>query len=182
MFAFAKRLNRARRRFGKARRGSAAVEFAFVVLPFFLLTFGTAEIALIGLAQSSLNFAVADAGRLIRTGQAQTGGVTEAEISQMICDRLNNFMVMSCIDTLYLDVDRFDSFVDVQGQQNALQNGNFDEGVLGYEPGDPSQIVVVRAYYRWRMITPMFERILANVGSGDRILVSTMMFRNEPYE
>jgi Flp pilus assembly protein TadG len=181
MFAWAKRLRRARKRFVRAKKGAAAVEFAFVVLPFFLITFGTAEIALIGLAQSSLNFAVSDAGRQIRTGQAQANGVTEAEISQLICDRLNNFMMMNCVDTLFVDVQSFNSFVDVQGQNNPLQGGNFDEGSLGYQPGGASDIVVVRAFYRWRMITPMFETFLSNVGGSDRVLVSTMMFRNEPF-
>lgn len=181
MLRFVNRLRDARRRFGKAQRGSAAIEFAMVVVPFFLLTCGTAEVALVGLAQSSLNFAVSDAARQIRTGQAQQGGLDQAAIEQMICDRLNNFMMMSCTDTLYTDVDRFDSFVDIAGQQNPIQNGNFNTGGLAYNPGGSSDIVVVRAYYRWHVVTPMFENILGNVQNGERILISTMMFRNEPF-
>jgi Flp pilus assembly protein TadG len=44
------------RRFARARRGSAAVEFALVLMPFFLLTFGLAEVAMVGFAQTNLDF------------------------------------------------------------------------------------------------------------------------------
>ena len=70
------------RRLGRARRGSTTVEFALVVFPFFLLTFGLAEIAMIGFAQTSLNYAVSETSRQIRTGQAQLGGITEAQIKR----------------------------------------------------------------------------------------------------
>jgi hypothetical protein len=52
---------------------------------------------------------------------------------------------------------------------------------MGYQPGQPSDIVVVRAYYRWKVMTPLFEPIFQNISGGERILVSTMMFRNEPF-
>jgi Flp pilus assembly protein TadG len=173
---------RAFERFGKARQGVAAVEFALIVVPFFFLTFGLAEVAMLGFAQTSLNFAVADAGRQIRTGQAQLNGVTYSEIQDMVCQRLNRFLVLSCEDTLYLDVDRYDSYAQAGAQPNPIQAGNFDDSNVGYSPGAPSDIVVVRAYFRWKIITPMFEGILGNVSGGERILVSTMMFRNEPYQ
>lgn len=177
------RLLGAVRRFKRARRGSVAIEFGFVAVPFFFLTFGLAEVAMLGLAQTSLNFAVAEVGREIRTGEAQLGGVTASEFGQRICVKLNRFLVMSCQDTLFVDVDRFDSFVQVSSQQSPIQNdGNIDTSNFGYNPGTASDIVVVRAFYRWHIITPMFEQILRNVSSGDRLLVSTMMFRNEPYQ
>jgi Flp pilus assembly protein TadG len=169
------------RRFAPARRGSAAVEFALVVLPFFLLTFGLAEVAMIGFAQTSLNFAVSEVARQIRTGQAQLGGVTESEIKTQLCSELNNFIVMSC-DGLYLDVNRFDSFTNASsGVASPVQNGQFQDPGFAYSPGSSSDIVVVRAYYRWKVMTPLFEPVFANVSNGERILVSTLMFRNEPF-
>jgi hypothetical protein len=88
---------------------------------------------------------------------------------------------MSCEGTLFVDVQRFDSFVDVGSQDTPITNGDIDVTGFGYNAGAPSDIVVVRAFYRWRVITPMFQTFLGNVSSGDRIIVSTMMFRNEPY-
>lgn len=169
-------------RFAKARRGSAAVEFALVVIPFFLLTFGLVEVAMMGFAQSTLNNAVSETSREIRTGQLQTAGLTADEIEDILCERVNTLIVMQCLDRLYLDVDRFDSFTGARNQPGPISNGQFTPLAFQYNPGGPSDIVVVRAYYRWRVLTPMFESIFSNVAGGERILVSTMMFRNEPYQ
>lgn len=177
-----KSLKRTLRRFGRAKRGAAAVEFALVVLPFFLLMFGMAEISMIGFAQTSLNNAVSETSRQIRTGQAQMGGLGASEIREMLCEELNAFIVMECEGNLYLDVKRFDSFVTAGATADPIQNGQFTDPGFGYSPGAPSDIVVVRAYYRWEVITPMFQPVFSNVANGERVLVSTMMFRNEPYQ
>ncbi len=183
MSAPRKSLPRKLRRFGRARRGSAAVEFSLVVFPFFLLMFGLAEISMIGFAQTSLNNAVSEASRQIRTGRAQMGGLGAGEIRQMLCDELNMFMMMECDGNLYIDVNRFDSFTNASNNAaSPIQNGEFQDAGFGYSPGAPSDIVVVRAYYRWKVMTPLFEPVFSNVSNGERILVSTMMFRNEPYQ
>jgi Flp pilus assembly protein TadG len=171
------------RAFRRAREGIAALEFAIVAMPFFLLTIGLAEIAMIGFAQTSLDFAVSETARQIRTGEAQMGGVDEDQIEQRLCDEVNNFVVLSCDGNLFLDVSRFDSFVDADNEeQEPIQEGEFEDTGFGYDPGAPSDIVVVRAYYRWEIMTPLFEPIFENVSGGERILISTMMFRNEPYQ
>jgi Flp pilus assembly protein TadG len=183
MFARVLARVKAFRRFGKSRRGSAALEFALVVMPFFLLTFGLAEISMIGFAQTSLNFAVSETARQIRTGRAQLDGVSAGEIHDQLCTELNRFIVMGCENNLFLDVDRFDSFVDADnGAQDPIQDGEFVAAGFGYTPGAASDIVVVRAYYRWKVMTPLFEPVFQNVSGGERILVATMMFRNEPYQ
>ena len=170
------------RRFARARRGSAAVEFSIVALPFFVLMFGLAEVAMIGFAQTSLDYAVSEAARQIRTGQAQMGGISRAQIEDQLCQEVNSFVVLSC-DNLYLDVKKFTSFVDANNDSNSpIEDDEFDDSGFGYSPGAPSDIEVVRAYYRWHVMTPMFEPVFQNISGGDRILVSTMMFRNEPYQ
>jgi Flp pilus assembly protein TadG len=180
MIARARAALRVFRRFRGARSGSAAVEFAFVVIPFFLLTAGLAEISMIGFAQTSLDFGVSEAGRQIRTGRAQLEGRTQSEIHEQICTEINRFMVLNCDSNLYLDVTRYDAFVDISTDE-PIQEGEFQSDGFGFSPGAPSDIVVVRAYYRWRIMTPMFEPVFQNVSSGERVLVSTMLFRNEPY-
>ena len=169
--------------FRRAREGIAALEFAIVVLPFFLLTIGLAEISMIGFAQTSLDYAVSETARTIRTGQAQMGGVNEDQIHQRLCTEVNRFVVLSCDGNLFIDVNRFDSFVEAgNNNQEPIQNNEFDDTGFGYDPGAPSDIVVVRAYYRWEIMTPLFEPVFENVSGGERILISTMMFRNEPYQ
>lgn len=170
------------RRFGRARRGSAAVEFALVAVPFFMLTVGLAEVALIGYAQTTLDYAVSEEARRIRIGEVQTQGVSYAQLQADLCTQMNSLMVVSCSNNLYLDVQRFDSFVSANnGNQTPIQNGQFQTTGFGFTPGAASDIVVVRTYYRWKILTPMFQSFFANAGNGERILVSTMMFRNEPF-
>lgn len=183
MFARAFRKMRLLKRFGRARKGSAAVEFALVALPFFMLTVGLAEISLIGFAQTSLDLGVSEASRQIRTGRAQLGGVSEADIRNQICGEMNSLMMLTCDNNLFIDVDRFSSFIEASNAEaNPIQNNEFQAGGFGYTPGNASDIVVVRAYYRWKILTPLFEPIFQNVNGGHRILVSTLMFRNEPYQ
>lgn len=170
------------RRFGRARSGTAAVEFALVAMPFFLLTIGMAEISMMGFAQTSLDFAVSDSARQIRTGQAQRAHLDGDDIKAQICTEVNRFMFLNCEGNLFIDVDRFDSFVDANNEEaNPIQDDEFQDDGFGYQPGAASDIVVVRVYYRWEILTPMFEPIFQNVSGGERILVTTMMFRNEPF-
>lgn len=176
------RIGRALRRFGRAKRGAAAVEFGLVAVPFFLLMFGLGEISMMGLAQTSLDFAVTDTGRRIRTGEAQTAGSSYTDMQNSICSGMNSFMVMTCAGNLFLDVKHYTSFVDAANNQtDPIQHNQFQNAGFGYSPGVASDIVVVRAYYRWQVVTPLFQPIFQNTSTGDRYLVSTMMFRNEPY-
>jgi Flp pilus assembly protein TadG len=171
---------RALKRFASARSGSALVEFALVAIPFFLLTFGLAEVSMIGFAQTTLDHAIAETARGIRTGQVQTEDIGYSDLKQSLCDEINGIMGSMDCANLYLDVDEFESFSDAQNN-NPVENGQFSGAGFGFAPGAPNSIVVVRAYYRWEIITPLFESLFANVSTGERILSSTMMFRNEPF-
>jgi len=167
-------------RFRRAREGAAAVEFALIAAPFFLLTFALAEVTLIGFAQTSLDFAVSETSRRIRIGEVQTQGLTAADLRADMCETMNWVLDADCEGALFLDVDRYTSFVGVNAAA-PIQDGNFDSSDFGFNPGQPSDIVLVRSFYRWEMITPFFSTVFANVSSGERVLNSTMMFRNEPY-
>ncbi|MBY0564185.1 MAG: pilus assembly protein [Hyphomonadaceae bacterium] len=179
MFALARLIRRTLRRFGKARDGTAAIEMGLIAVPFFTLLVGLAEVSMVGFMQTTLNNAVDERAREIRTGQAQQNGVTLDELKDSICQDIRGLLSVDCEANLFIDVDVYDSFVAAAAGPNPLANGLQDGG---FEPGAPSEIVVVRAFYRWSVMTPLFEGILANTSGGDRILVSTMMFRNEPYE
>src|SRR5262245_26404261 len=131
--------------FRRARSGAAALEFAIVILPFFLLTIGLAEISMIGFAQTSLDYAVCETARRIRTGQAQMGGMSEGAIKGVLCTEMNRFLVLTCDGNLYLDVRQFNSFVAAGNVPSPIQNDEFQPTGMGYSPGQPSSIVVVRA-------------------------------------
>ena len=56
-----------------------------------------------------------------------------------------------------------------------------DVNNLPYSAGSPGSIVVVQLYYKWPIIVSLLNSNLANI-DGDRLLVATSVFRNEPYQ
>jgi len=50
-----------------------------------------------------------------------------------------------------------------------------------YSPGNPGDIVVVQVMYQWPVVLGPLGFNLSNVGNGNRLLVSTAVFKNEPY-
>lgn len=183
MFVPLKTILRPFKRFARAKKGSTAIEFGLVAVPFFMLMIGVAEVAMVGFTQTTLDLAVSDRVREIRTGQAQANGVTYDEIQTELCAGMRRLLVVDCEENLFLDVDSFTSFVDAAAAfDNPIVNGELQANGFGFDPGTRQDVVVIRAYYRWQVLTPLFENIFANAGNGDRILVSTAMFRNEPFE
>lgn len=171
------------RRFGqfvKNREGAAAVEFALVAIPLFWMIFGMLEFGAMSLVQTTLDSALAQTGRQIRTGEAQQSGLTKAELEARICGNINQIMSLECEGNLFLDVDRYDSFANV-GNGTPVKDGGIDQGQLGYTPGGANEVILVRAYYQWHIFTPLFGAIFANMNDGRRLVVSSMMFRNEPF-
>lgn len=168
------------RRFARAKEGAAAVEFALVLGPFIWLLLAIAEVTMIGFAQTSLDYAMSETSRRIRTGEVQSQNMSEAQLRQEICTELNRFLAMAC-NNLMIDVDSYDSFVAVANPNPLNANGTMNTSNFGYNPGQPSQIVLVRGFYQWNLVTPYFNQFFANVGSDRRLLTSTILFRNEPW-
>lgn len=163
----------------RAESGVAAVEFSLLLAPALWILLGIFEITMIGFAQNSLDFATGEAARRIRTGQVETENLTEAQLKAEICGSMSNLVAADC-NRLYLDVDTFQGFVDVTMPSPVNPDGTMNAGQFGYNPGTCSDIVLVRGFYEWSIITPFFERFFANVGDK-RLLASTILFRNEPW-
>ena len=172
-------VTRVLRRFGRREEGSAAIEFGMVAAPFLGLLFAILETALVFFANQTLETAVADAGRLILTGQAQSAGYSQSTFLEQVCPKVS--ALFNCTG-LMVDVQNYTSFpsaptlpIDSQGK---LQN-NFV-----YEPGVAGNIVVVRLMYEWPVYVPVIGYINAfktNLVNGNQLLMATAAFRNEPY-
>jgi Flp pilus assembly protein TadG len=164
------------RRFMTTREASVAVEFGLAALPFFALAFAILQTATIFFAGQSLETAAANTSRLIQTGQAQTAGWSAAQFKQQVCNQI--YAIFDCNNGVYVDVKTYSSFAAVN--LNApVQNGTFDSSQLGYNPGGPGAIVVVRLYYQY----PVYVSLLAlsNLTGGFNLLAATAVFKNESY-
>ena len=54
--------------------------------------------------------------------------------------------------------------------------------LIPFNPGEELQIVRVRVCYIYNTLNPAIGITLAEPGTSTRRLISTMIFRNEPYE
>jgi Flp pilus assembly protein TadG len=166
-------------RFARHQDGAAAVEFALVAVPFLALLFAILETALVFFAGQTLEAAASDSGRLIMTGQAQTAGYTQDDFKTQVCNRLAGGL-FNCSSGVYVDVKTYTSFSAVN-TASPIVNGTFDPTKVAYDAGTQGSIVVVTLYYQWPIYVSLLGNNLSNLNGGNRLLVATSVFRNEPY-
>ena len=178
------------RRTKQGQRGSAAVEFAMIATPFIFMVFGIFETMMIFFVQTTLEAAISEEARKIRTGQAQstTAPITKAQFKANVCARMMG--LADCSTRL---------FVQVQNQPIAgtlptpWADGTLTPGSAADEPDEATaanSIVVVRGYYVWPLMTPGLSNAMRNysdtsgggtLGDYNRIIAATSAFRNEPF-
>lgn len=166
------------RRFIRQQDGAAAVEFALVAVPFLALLFAILETALVFFAGQTLEAAVADASRLIMTGQAQTAGYSKDDFKTQVCNRI--YGLFDCSGGVYVDVQQYSTFGAVSNA-SPVTSGVFDTTRMNYVPGGPGCIEVVKLYYQWPIYVSLLGNNLSNLNGNKRLLVATAVFRNEPY-
>jgi len=167
------------RRFARAQDGSAAVEFGLVAAPFLALLFAIMETAFVFFAGQSLEYAVSQSGRLVMTGQADSGGWNQAGFKTQVCNKI--VALFDCANKLYINVQNFSTFSSASTTP-PYQNGQFDTSKMVYQPGNPGDVVVVSLYYQWPIYVSLFSNNLANQNGNNRLLVATSAFRNEPFK
>lgn len=165
------------RRFVRNDHGVTAVEFGIVALPFFALLFAIIEASMAFFAGQLLDTGLSDAARLIRTGQAQSQGLTAAQFKQKVCDRIPALIVCA---NLTVDVRVASNFSSANFAV-PQKNGNFDATQAQYNAGGSSSVVVARAFYAWPSFANLLGSSLSNQANGTILLVSTAAFRNEPF-
>lgn len=164
-------------RFRRSQNGNVAVEFGMLAIPFFILIYAVIETCVVYFATSNLDSAVAGAGRLIRIGAVQAGGMTEEEFKDEVCSRLH--VISNCSSTLKIDVRNFSNFGGITFPPLVDENGNIVEDTV-FQPGGAGDIVLVRVYYSWGVLSPSLIG-LSNLDGGGRLVAASVAFRNEPF-
>ena len=163
-------------RFVRQNRATTSVEFALLATPFLALTLGIIQTAIVFFAGQTLETAAASAGRLIMTGQAQTQGWSAAQFKQQVCNQVQG--MFNCSGGLYIDVETYSSFASVN-LALPVSNGTLNTANMGYNPGTPGEVVVLRLYYQY----PVYFNVIGlnNLNGGLNLLAATAVFQNEPY-
>jgi Flp pilus assembly protein TadG len=164
----------------RSQDGAAAVEFGLVAAPFLALLFAIIETALVFFAGQVLETAAADSARLIMTGQAQMAGYDASKFKEAVCAKISG--LFDCVGGVYVDVKNYSSFGSIDTSNPVDQNGNLKSESFGYQPGGPGDIVVVRLMYQWPVWASQLGLNLADMAGSKRLIISTVAFRNEPYQ
>jgi Flp pilus assembly protein TadG len=165
-------------RFGVARQGTTAVEFALIAPAFIALLVAVLETAVFLFAQSSLQTAAVQAGRLFMTGQAQT--LSQAAFKTQICQ---NYLpsVFNC-NSLIIVVQSYSSFASANTSAPAMYNSQGQAvATWAYNPGNPGQIMVVQLVYPWSVVNGPLGFVLSNLPNNAAEMMGISAFRVEPY-
>jgi Flp pilus assembly protein TadG len=168
------------RLFRKSEKGVTAIEFALVGGPFLYLLCVIFEAGLMLFSEYVVENGVAQAARMIRTGEAQITGMNAAQFKTQVCGNLAAYL--DCTNKLHIDVRKFPAFSSIV-LPSPTSGGNLSTDVTTnsqFQIGCPMDVVVVRAYYEWNLFFPGISQ-LANLSGNRRLLSSGAAFRNEPY-
>jgi Flp pilus assembly protein TadG len=184
--AFRRRLARSASRlrscaqFTVCKSASAAVEFGLVAAPFFALLMALFQTALVFFAGRVLDVTTLQASRYILTGQAQNSNMTQSQFATYVCN--NTFALFTCANFM-INVAEYNSFSQATTSSPTLTFNSKGQvtNSWSYAPGGPNDIVVVQVMYQWPVIGGPLGFTLSNLSNGNRLLVSTAVFKNEPY-
>ncbi len=173
------------RRFLRNEAGAAAIEFASLAIPFFLMVFAIVETCISFTAQQVLQNATDEYARQVRTGQVQASDITATKVKTFICDRIKVLVPNSC-PGLYIDLKEYTSFEEaakVKTKFKIDKDGTRDLDDTGFDTiaGGPVTINMLRVYYKWPVMTDLMRAYLSNIAGGKTLHFATTTWRNEPF-
>jgi Flp pilus assembly protein TadG len=162
------------------QKASAAVEFSLVAAPFIALLLALIQTFLVFFAQQLLEQAVIQASRTIMTGQAQAQNLTQSGFATAVC---SNLVILFNCNNLMIDVQVAGAWTSANTGLPTLTfdaNGNVTN-TWQFTPGNPGDIVIVRAMYQWQVYLGPLGFNLANLANGNRLIMASTAFMNEAY-
>lgn len=168
------------RLFRACEKGAALIEFAFIAPILIALIIATLEVCLTFFAQQLLESTTERAARQILTGQAQKQGMSQNAFKTIVCDSLPSFM--TCNNVL-IDVSTAASFsaINLNNYTITLDSSGNPTNSFSFNMGNPGDIVVMRVMYIWPVVAAPLGFDLSDLTSGKKLLVSTAVFKSEPY-
>jgi Flp pilus assembly protein TadG len=173
-------VSRSCKRYAGCTKAASAVEFAIIAAPFVALLIAILQTALVFFASRVLDETAEQASRYIFTGQAQTAAMTQTQFANYLCQKSST--LFSCSNFM-INVQNYSSFASANTSTPTL---TFDSsGAVtnqwAWSPGNPGDIVIVQVMYQWPVMLGPLGFNLANLANGNRLLVSTVAFKTEPF-
>ncbi|ABC89024.1 hypothetical conserved protein [Rhizobium etli CFN 42] len=184
----------------RSRDGAAAIEFALLAIPYFLVIFAILETFIAFAAEELVSNAVDTMSRRMRTGQitynlGRTTDMSRTQFRQAFCNEIS--ILISCSTSeaatpskLYLDVQTFGSFSAIPTTIPKVSSDRYADintAAFKYTPGGAGTINMLRAYYRWEIITDLVRPYITTIRPSDGsmptqyLIIATSAFQNEQY-
>ncbi|MBB3352188.1 Flp pilus assembly protein TadG [Rhizobium sp. BK049] len=184
----------------RSRDGAAAIEFALLAIPYFLVIFAILETFIAFAAEELVSNAVDTMSRRMRTGQitynlGRTTDMSQTQFRQAFCNEIS--ILISCSTSeaatpskLYLDVQTFSSFSAIPTTIPKVSSDRYADintAAFKYTPGGAGTINMLRAYYRWEIITDLVRPYITTIRPSDGsmptqyLIIATSVFQNEQY-
>jgi Flp pilus assembly protein TadG len=188
-------------RFARSKDGAAAIEFAILAVPYFVIIFAIIETFVAYTGEQLVGNAVDTMARKLRTGNItaianHANFKDRTEFRQLFCNEISILIQCSAQEVatpnkLWLDVRSFTSFSQIpttvpRNPPNSTY-GELDTSSFAYSPGGPKTINMLRAYYKWDVMTDLIRPYISNVRPADGsrpyyfLIVETAAFQNEEY-
>ncbi len=180
--------------FARSRDGSAAIEFALLAIPYFLVIFAIIETFVAFAGEMLVSNAVDTMGRRMRTGQITPTNTDRTAFRTAFCGEISILIKCSTTEAatpskLFIDVQKFSTFASIPTTIPKLTTDRYSDLKIAdfkYDPGGSGTINMVRAYYRWQIITDLIRPYISNIRPADGsasyfLIVATTAFQNEQY-
>jgi Flp pilus assembly protein TadG len=178
----------------RSQEGSAAIEFALLAIPFFMIIFAIFETFFALIGEQVISDATDTMARRLRTGEISKN-ITQEEFRKQFCAEASVIITCSADEIskpqkLYIDLRSFAKFADIPTSVPLVTHGSgrdIDVSKLGFAPGGAGTINMLRVYYRWPVITDLVRPFLTNITPADGtmprhfLIVSTDAFMSEAY-
>src|ERR1700733_115246 len=151
-----------RRFITQSEAGTTTIEFALLAAPFVAGLFAILQTALVFFAGQTL----------------ETAAAAAAQFKSQVCNQIHG--VFNCNNGVYVDVETYPSFSAVNTGM-PISNGQFNSSALGYNPGGPGDIVMLRLYYQYPVFVNLLGFNLSDLTGGYNLFAATAVFKNEPY-
>lgn len=185
------------RRLVRDNQAGTSLEFAIIAPALFALILATIQLVLVFLAQAALETACEGSARYVLTGQAQTNfnGIyntqnqlittPQQQFNTYVCSQMQGFM--GC-GSLFADVSSGTDYSTVSLAEPTWtfdNNGNVTN-TFHYAPGSQGNIVVVRLYYFWPVISLLGFNITTTTDVTPHdimydVLLATSVAKTEAY-
>ncbi len=165
-------------RVARDKSGAAAIEFAILSLPLFMLVFGILELAAMFFVDTALDAALHKSARLIRTGQAAVKNTSLADFKAAICEDM--VYLLSCESNLLVVANVVSNVSTAAAMMPADSDGNVTI-TESFDIGYGSDYILVQAFLPWSPVVPLYSLSSQKFVDGSYVLGAAVLFRNEPF-